>query len=199
MLRTEPCMTAVLPRLILLSLLAVACSGADRGYLPVVGPPPIRFALPPPPPPAEPVVLPPWPQTDAQPVAATAPTTNAPGPTDVTVSASSTPSTAATAEATKPEKVPPDAVGAGPNGPDATAPGQLFQPFVLPPGSPPPLTEPDLLTPQAFMRYFLIKPGAGTNNAGVGALWPVSFIPPQPLLAPPSSTATFETTPPGKP
>ena len=130
MLRTEPCMTAVLPRLILLSLLAVACSGADRGYLPVVGPPPIRFALPPPPPPAEPVVLPPWPQTDAQPVAATAPTTNAPGPTDVTVSASSTPSTAATAEATKPEKVPPDAVGAAPNGPDATAPGQLFQPFV---------------------------------------------------------------------
>jgi hypothetical protein len=47
------------------------------------------------------------------------------------------------------------------------------------------------------MRYF--TGDVGTNGAGVSVVSPVGFVPPLPIGPPPSSSATFQTTPPGKP
>jgi hypothetical protein len=55
---------------------------------------------------------------------------------------------------------------------------------------------PEGINPQMFMRYF--NGYQATNSAGVSILPPVGFIPPIPIV-PPSSSATFQTTPPGKP
>ena len=52
------------------------------------------------------------------------------------------------------------------------------------------------LVPQMFMKYFI--GGTGTNANGVSIFSPVGFVPPLPIV-PPSSSATFQTVPPGKP
>jgi hypothetical protein len=46
------------------------------------------------------------------------------------------------------------------------------------------------------MKYFTGQPG--TNSLGVSIFAPVGFVPPMPAPSP-SSTATFETVPVGKP
>jgi len=56
--------------------------------------------------------------------------------------------------------------------------------------------EAEFIAPQMFLKYFTGQPG--TNSAGVSLFAPVGFVPPLPV-APPSSSATFQTTPPGKP
>lgn len=160
----------------LVGLLVVAmCATAGPGYLPVVGPPALRFK-----PPAsfvaEPVPLPPLaivePQaavpasdlTETIPSLPAADSTNAPAPTplDLIVLAPL----------------------AGPLAPDATNVTAVVQ------------TEPEVLVPQMFMKYFTGR--VGTNSSGVSIYAPVGFVPPLPI-APPSSSATFQTTPPGKP
>ena len=50
---------------------------------------------------------------------------------------------------------------------------------------------------QMFLQYFTGQ--AGTNSRGLSVFAPVGFVPPLPLSAPPSSSATFQTTAPGKP
>jgi len=56
--------------------------------------------------------------------------------------------------------------------------------------------ESEPLVPRMFMKYF--TGGTGTNANGVSFLSPVGFVPPLPIV-PPSSSATFQTVPPGKP
>ena len=51
------------------------------------------------------------------------------------------------------------------------------------------------LTPQMFMKFFSGRPGS--NASGVSLIAPLPFIPPAPPA--PSSTAAFQTTPPAKP
>ncbi len=51
------------------------------------------------------------------------------------------------------------------------------------------------LTPQMFMQFFSGRPG--TNASGVSIIAPLPFIPP--ALPAPSSSASFQTTPPAKP
>jgi hypothetical protein len=46
---------------------------------------------------------------------------------------------------------------------------------------------------QLFLQYFGSRHG-NTNGNGVGLLAPVGFVPPQPII-PPSSSASFKTTP----
>jgi hypothetical protein len=83
----------------------------------------------------------------------------------------------------------------------------LIDPFGLPPVAEPlpiPATnvtyavpvESGPVVPQMFMKYFV--GGAGTNANGVSIFSPVGFVPPLPIV-PPSSSATFQTVPPGKP
>jgi hypothetical protein len=83
----------------------------------------------------------------------------------------------------------------------------LIDPFAVPPVAEPlptPVTnvtygvpvESEPLVPQMFMKYFI--GGTGTNANGVSILSPVGFVPPLPFV-PPSSSATFQTVPPGKP
>lgn len=154
-------------------LLAVAlCAAAGQGYLPVVGPPALRFAPPPPPPPAVLLPLPPLAVVEPRPASS-----------DV-------------------EPLPP-----APDSTNAAADPVLIDPFVAPPITEPfpaPATnvnytvpvESQPLVPQMFMKYFI--GGAGTNATGVSLFAPVDFVPPLPIV-PPSSSATFQTVPAGKP
>jgi len=154
-------------------LLAVAlCASAAPGYLPVVGPPALRFAPPSPPPPAVLVPLPPLAVVEPRPVL--------------------------------------PAVEPLPSAADSTSSAAqpvLIDPFGLPPVAEPLPTlstnvtyvvpvESEPVVPQMFMKYF--TGGAGTNANGVSIFSPVGFVPPLPIV-PPSSSATFQTVPPGKP
>jgi hypothetical protein len=159
--------------LIPVGLLVVAlCASAGPGYLPVVGPPALRFApLPPPPSPAVLIPLPPLAVVEPR-----------PDPSAV-------------------EPLPP-----------ATASNTTADPVSTDPFAAPPIAEPlptaatnvpngvpvesQPLVPQMFMKYFI--GGTGTNANGVSIYPPVGFVPPLPLV-PPSSSATFQTVPPGKP
>lgn len=161
-------------------LLAMALSAtAGPGYLPVVGPAPLRFQAPPVPPPTEPIELPPLATVDPAPKPATAP--------DAPVATNSTPAA----------PVPPD--------PAALS---LDEAPLDPPQAPPltvpllpnaPQTQPDQgsMAAQLFLKYFTGQ--TGTNSTGITLIAPVGFIPPMPQSAPPSSTAKFQTTAPGKP
>jgi hypothetical protein len=152
-------------------LLVVAqCASAGPQYLPAVGPPALRFQTPAPPPPANPVALPPLVVVEPRPT----PLADPPPPAEST---------------------------------NAVAEPILFDPFAVPQVSEPivvPATnvtfavqaEPETLVPQMFMRYFI--GGTGTNAAGVSIFSPVGFEPPLPIV-PPSSSATFQTVPAGKP
>ena len=193
-------MRAFLPRLILGSLLAATPAlAADRGYLPAVGPPPLRFALPPDASPAPPVVLPPLAANAVDPAAATP---SMPAPSTGAVTAASRridggPAAAASATATltagsRRADKPGGLSALDPARPEALEGAESI--LLAPDRAPAP--EPELLTPQMFMKYFTTR--TGTNSAAIGVITPVSFVPPQ-LPASSSSSATFETTPPGKP
>jgi hypothetical protein len=158
------------------SLLVVAVGAtAAQGYLPVVGPPPLRFQLPPVTV-ANQVILPPLAVVEPPP---NEPEANAPGPILPSIPVDST---------------------------NPASPTTLLDPLALTPGAPAPVagttnvvtvnpSQPEAINPQVFMKYFA---GQGTNAAGVITLPPIGFVPPVPIV-PPSSSATFQTVPPGKP
>jgi hypothetical protein len=171
-------MPALLRQLSLIGLLAFTlCATAATGYLPKVGPPPVRFE-PPAPLREEPrVVLPP--------LAVLEPLR--PPPVEI-------------AKAATPPKESVPAEPALPIG-ETTVAVPVVVPampmLVIDPGTT--NAAPDdhgVLAPQMFMKYFTGQPG--TNGNGISFFAPVEFVPPVPV-APVSSTATFETTPPGKP
>jgi hypothetical protein len=177
-------MPALPRRLSLAGLLAwTLCAPAGQGYLPVVGPPPLRFENPQPAPLPE-VVLPPLPVIEPRmPAGQLEPTATTPAPVNPGVDAR------------------PGSVDESTNADPALT---IVQPFVVPFS---PLTaEPwassvpgsavSMIAPQMFMKYFTGQPG--TNSVGVSIFAPVGFVPPVPPPAP-SSTATFETVPAGKP
>ena len=152
-------------------LLVVAqCASAGPQYLPAVGPPALRFASPAPPPPASVVALPPLAVVEPSPP----PLADPPPPAEST---------------------------------NAVAEPILIDPFAVPQITEPVVVsatnvtfavqaEPETLVPQMFMRYFI--GGSGTNAPGVSVFSPVGFVPPLPIV-PPSSSATFQTVPAGKP
>jgi len=157
--------------LILIGLLNVAISTlAADGYLPAVGPAPLRFIVPPPALAKATFVLPPLALPPA-PVVADEP-----------------PSPQASIEGNP-------LTGALPPEPILTAP--VIMPGTL---TPEPRLElvPEIgsLTPQMFMQFFTGH--LATNSSAVGVYTPVSFVPPAPIQSP-SSSAAFETTPPTRP
>ena len=147
---------------------------AGSGYLPVVGPPALRFQLPPVLVTNQ-IILPPLAVIEPRPPEDNAPTPN-------------------------PSSLAGDAMNQAPNSP-------LLDPLAIPPVIGPLAagttnviivtpSDPDGISPQMFMRYFTGR--QGTNAAGIAIVPPLGFIPPVPIV-PPSSSATFQTTPPPKP
>ena len=155
------------------ALAAAMCATAGPGYLPLVGPPPLRFEAPPPRA-AEPFILSPLAFVEPRPaVPLVEPLTSiTPTPSlDTNITAPPPPSPNLTTPLPGAEPTPANAIVAAPS-------------FIEP------------LGPQLFMKYFTGR--HGTNSTGISIYSPVGFVPPTPI-APPSSSATFQTTPPGKP
>jgi len=156
-------------------LVAAICATAGPAYLPIVGPPALRFEAPLIPSAGPTIILPP-------------------------LAAVERPSTAAIGEPPAPAVLSPPA--------ESTNAPPLFTPFD--PNAPNPLAiepsatnlvnspaaETELLAPQMFLKYFTGR--HGTNTTGVSLFAPVGFVPPLPVT-PPSRSATFQTTAPGKP
>jgi len=159
--------------------LAVAlCATASPGYLPTVGPAPLRFETPAPLA-TVPVVLPPLVFIEPRPAAGTNETVASASPTNG-------PNTEAAEVMTPgPAEIP---ILASPLGP--------LVPIGVPTNPPAAPFDTEVVAPQMLLRYFMHP--VGTNSAAISAFAPVGFVPPQPL-APPSSSATFETTPPARP
>ena len=172
-------MPTILRRLSPVGLLAATlCAAAGQAYLPVVGPPAIRFEKPAPAPDQPPLVLPPLTFIEPRPIAPLAevpPTPPQSGPL-----APSEPA-APVVDLTHLDPI------ASP-----AAPVLGMDPLVT--GAPP--VDTSVLAPQMFMRYFTGQPG--TNGNGISIFAPVGFVPPLPV-PPPSSSASFQTVPPGKP
>lgn len=172
---------------------ALCAPGADRGYLPLVGPPHIRFALPPvtaTDPDSALRALPPLPILEPR----------APGqsPADAQVQ----PSGGALTNLAAAETPLPSSESAAETTDSAFAGAGFLLPVLIAPNAADPATGAGLapngasLTPQMFMKYF--TPGTNQTRTGFSIIAPVSFVPPEPIRFP-SSSATFETTPPGKP
>jgi hypothetical protein len=159
------------------------CASAGQGYLPLVGPPGVRFEKPRLTS-ADSIVLPPLPPIEKRPTAV-------PDGPEVPVGLPAIPDPAATNSEQPREPAPPSA-------------GQdLVQPIFVPvsplhtdlwPGSV--ASGHPEMAPQMFFKFFSGQ--AGTNGVGHSFFMPVGFVPPVPLL-PPSSSARFETVPAGKP
>jgi len=158
------------------ALFAVVCdAAAGPGYLPVVGPPPLRFAAPPAAPSDKLIPLPPLTVIEPRPPAASEPAAPA--------ASSATPGI----EGTSTERP-----GIDPFAVPTTEPAPLDSL-----GAPLPApAQAENIVPQMFMKYFTGR--VGTNGPGVSIYSPVGFIPPQPV-APPASSSSFQTTPPAKP
>lgn len=156
---------------------AVVTDAADAPYLPAVGPAPLRFARPPVVKPAT-TQLPPLITVEPRPAPAATPEV-VPPVTPVT-----------------PVAPPPDPASADPVVPGIEPPPVQvpYDPVV---SNGVEIARPDTenLTPQMFMKYFTGRPG--TNASGMTIIAPMPFVPPAPPA--PSSTATFQTTPPAKP
>lgn len=153
---------------------------ADPPYLPASGPVPLRFSHP---------VVRKTPAVQLPPLA-----TIEPRPAQSLPALNAEPKVVA--PSSPPDHPPPPA----PNEPVAPAVPELVS---LPPTFNPVVTNgiefvrPDTenLTPQMFMKFFSGRPG--TNASGLTIIAPMPFVPPAPPA--PSSTATFQTTPPAKP
>ena len=158
------------------ALAAAMCATAGPGYLPLVGPPPLRFEAPPTPATA-PFILSPLAVVEPRPAV---PLVEPPTPV--------TPTPALDANSPVPLALFPNQTGPLPEvdpTPADTTNVILAAPAHL-----------DPLGSQLFMKYFTGQ--HGTNSAGLSIYSPVRFVPPAPFI-PPSSSATFQTTPPGKP
>jgi len=171
-------MPVITRRLIQVGLLAVTiAASAGDGYLPAVGPAPLRFELPASPKVSPAVVLPPLVLVETN-----RPTPQVPPMASIVAEIPSSVETNAVTSAgpVEPLVLAPEIV------PDAiqTNAMQDMVPLV------------GALNPQMFMHYFTGRPG--TNSSGVSIFTPVSFVPPVPV-PPPSSSAAFQTTPPVRP
>jgi len=172
-------MPAILRRLSPVGLLAATlCAATGQGYLPIVGPPAVRFEKPAPAPTEPLLVLPPL--TVIEPRPAVLPTEPPPTP--------SQPGPLAPSEPANPlaDLTPLDPVVA------PAGPALVMDPLA----TNLPSVDTSVFAPQMFMRYFTGQPG--TNGNGVSIFAPVGFVPPLPV-PPPSSSASFQTVPPGKP
>lgn len=180
-------MSALSRRTSFTALLSWACcAGAmGQGYLPLVGPPPVRFDLPLPPTVAEPIVLPPLPIIEPRP---------SPDPADSAAPGLSRPLPGSAAE--------PQPSGESPATTTNLARVDLLSVPIWPlyldssaaainAGSGLPM-----IGSQSFLKYFSGQPG--TNSTGVSIFAPLGFVPPLPVL-PPSSSAVFEVVPNSKP
>lgn len=172
-------MPAILRRLSPVGLLvATLCAATGQGYLPVVGPPAIRFEKLAPAPVEPTVVLPPLTIIEPRP----------------TVPLADPPATLPQLGPLAPSEPLNPGVDLTPLDPVASpaAPALVMDPLAnnLPP------VDTSVVAPQMFMRYFTGQPG--TNGSGVSIFAPVGFVPPLPV-PPPSSSASFRTVPPGKP
>ena len=157
------------------ALLAVAIAvKAAPGYLPVVGPPTPRFAVPPPATLAAGIALPSLPSAESSPAIPVVelPTVSN-SPVSVEVAAAS-----------------PSAVSFEPLIPS------LFAVPSEPPSTNLIAANAEILGSQMLLKYFTGRPG--TNSSGVSFYAPVSFVPPLPA-PPPSSSATFQVVPSGQP
>lgn len=178
-------------RLLQSCLLAVALNAtAASPYLPLLGPPALRFEPPRVEPPHAQPQLPPLPPLEPKAaVAHPAPpaageTTPGTQPTPLVAE----PGTAgATANPAPPAESSPEGTPKPP-----TSPG-------LPPAAADAAPAPiENLTPQMFMKFFSGRAGTNAPGSSTTIFAPLPFIPPVPP-APPSSSATFQTTPPAKP
>jgi hypothetical protein len=177
-------------KLIQSALLAVALNAtAASTYLPLVGPPALRFEAPRVEPLSAQPKLPPLPPLEPK-VAILQPAPPAAGET--------APGTHPTPPFAEPG---PGGVSTNSAPPSETIPEGTPQPPASP--SPPPAADPapgpiENLTPQMFMKFFSGRPGTNSAGSSTTIFAPLPFIPPAPPT-PPSSTATFQTTPPAKP
>jgi hypothetical protein len=163
-------MPTILRRLSPVSLLAATlCAAAGQGYLPVVGPPPVRFEKPVPAPTEPPLVLPPL--TVIEPRPAVLPTDPAPTPLQ--------PGPLALSEPANPivDLTPLDPVVS------PVGPALVMDPLAT--NAPP--VDTSILAPQMFMRYFTGQPG--TNGNGISIFAPVGFVPPLPVPPAPPEPA----------
>lgn len=178
----------VIPRrLFQYAILAVALNAtAASTYLPLVGPPALRFE----PPRVEPVTtlpaLPPLPPFEPK-AAAEAPTTAVETPATTTAAGTpispnqeATPSKPGAPVTSEEPAPPPQETASNPAKPE------------------PPIGPIENLTPQMFMKFFSGRPGSNAIGSSTTIYAPLPFIPPVPP-APPSSSATYQTTPPAKP
>lgn len=169
-------------------LLQVGClaivvgAAADSPYLPRVGPPALRFESPRVDTPVLQSPLLPLPPLDSKPV-----TTILPSVPDGSPLAAGVP-LGATSNAV------PSAVVVEPFEPVGASSVSL--PLVAQPEPAP--TAAEALTPQMFMKFFTGKPGTNASGTSTTLYAPLPFIPPIPQTTP-SSTATFQTTPPPSP
>ncbi len=163
---------------------ASALTAADQGYLPAVGPPPLRFVAPRP--------------SAISPLAGVAPvepTTNArvspaiPASTNVSPDVAQTEPKPTSAAPTAPEWFGPPAPPLPPPTPAPTALPPINPAWLIPDAS-------QTVMPQAqlFLQYFTPDYLPGTNAGGL--VVPVGFVPPQPRPSS-SSSATYQVTPGG--
>lgn len=160
---------------------ALAVSAADSGYLPKVGPPPLRFAPPrsldKPAAPGLDLTLPTPPPVPDVPPEAVAP--------EVSTGPGTAPGHPGAPEITLPLVGPPAPTNVPPEPEVRLAPD---------PPPPPPAIQMVMPQPQLFLQYFTPDYLPYTNGYGISL--PVGFIPPQPRGG--SSTATYQITTPEK-
>jgi hypothetical protein len=145
-------------------------------YLPAVGPAPLRFARPTPP--LVLTLLPPLLMREPEPLQPLGP----PAPPGLD-STSNPPIAPATVVAPTGPPLPP------PPAPSPETNVMEIAGTTLPVDVPRPVN-PNLLSPQMLLQYF--HPPNGTNPGGASLLMPLEFVPPAPILAPPSR-ATYST------
>lgn len=164
---------------------------AANGYLPAIGPAPLRFV--------------------PHPVAPTEPTPDllALNPTSPTPKAANRVADSTVAAASKTVPTPSEVLG--PPAPVAPVPTRsttaspAFQPLQQPtlpsdpdPAGPTHVVQTIMPQPQLFLQYFTPDYIAGSNGSGYHVVLPMGFLPPQPPRTP-SSTATYQVTTPDKP
>ncbi len=173
--------------LIQFATLAVALNAtAAATYLPLIGPPALRFETPR----VEPIQSQPQlPPLEPKPAPIPAPEVAADVP------AQGTPAPLPTSDGSNAPGIKHPARPAGEilEGPAEPTPGP--RPSTPADPSPGPVEN---LTPQMFMKFFTGRPGTNATGSSTTIFAPLPFIPPVPP-APPSSSATYQTTPPAKP
>jgi hypothetical protein len=159
-------------------LLAVAVSAtAESVYLPLVGPPALRYEAPSAVRAVPAVPLAPLPASERKPAAVAEVKPAIPFAVP-----------AATGETNHAIAATSENLSAREEAVDAASTNAVPMSFALP--------ESETFTPQMFMKFFTGRPG--TNGSGITIIAPLPFVPPVPSASP-SSSASFQTVPPAKP